>query len=41
MKGKDKFKMISDNRKHKAEDIFVDETYIQARVLLVWNANLV
>lgn len=41
MKGKDKFKMISDNRKHKAEDIFVDETYIQARVLLVWNAQLV
>ena len=41
MKGKDKFKMISDNRKHKAEDIFVDETYIQARVLLVWNAHLV
>ncbi|UST97745.1 S24 family peptidase [Pseudomonas siliginis] len=41
MKGKDKFKMISDNRKHKAEDIFVDETYIQARVLLVWNASLV
>ncbi|WP_169918845.1 LexA family transcriptional regulator [Pseudomonas sp. WS 5407] len=41
MKGKDKFKMISDNRKHKAEDIFVDETFIQARVLLVWNAQLV
>nr|WP_254656934.1 LexA family transcriptional regulator [Pseudomonas lundensis] len=41
MKGKDKFKMISDNRKHKAEDIFIDETYIQARVLLVWNAHLV
>ena len=40
MKGKDKFKMLSDNRKHKAEDIFLDETYIQARVLLVWNAHL-
>lgn len=40
MKGKDKYKMISDNRKHKAEDIFADETYIQARVLLVWNAHL-
>lgn len=40
IKGKDKFKMISDNRKHKTEDIYVDETYIQARVLLVWNANL-
>jgi len=41
MKGKDKFKMISDNRKHKAEDIFIDETFIQARVLFVWNGNLV
>lgn len=41
MKGKDKFKMISDNRKHKAEDIAIDETYIQARVLFVWNGNLV
>lgn len=41
MKGKDKFKMISDNRKHKAEDIFIEETYIQARVLFVWNGNLV
>lgn len=41
IKGKDKFKMLSDNRKHKAEDIFADETYIQARILLVWNANLV
>lgn len=40
MKGNDKYKMISDNRKHKAEDIFADETYIQARVLLVWNAHL-
>lgn len=41
MKGKTKFKMISDNKKHPAEDIFADETYIQARVLLVWNANVV
>jgi phage repressor protein C with HTH and peptisase S24 domain len=41
LKGKDKFKMISDNRKHKTEDIFIDETYIQARVLFVWNGNLV
>lgn len=41
MKGKDKFKMISDNRKHKAEDIWLEETYVQARVLLVWNAHLV
>lgn len=41
MKGKDKFKMISDNRKHPAEDIFAEETFIQARVLYVWNGNLV
>lgn len=41
MKGKDRLKMISDNRKHKAEDIWLEETYIQARVLLVWNAQLV
>ncbi|MFK3794756.1 helix-turn-helix transcriptional regulator [Pseudomonas sp. NPDC088444] len=41
MKGKDKFKMISDNRKHKTEDILIEETYIQARVLFVWNGNLV
>lgn len=41
MKGKDKFKMISDNRKHKTEDIRIEETYIQARVLFVWNGNLV
>lgn len=41
MKGKNKFKMLSDNKKHSAEEIFLDETYIQARVLLVWNANLV
>lgn len=41
MKGKNKLKMISDNRKHPAEDILAGEIYIQARVLLVWNANLV
>jgi len=40
-KGRDHFKMISDNTNHPAEDIRVDDTYIQARVLLVWNANLV
>lgn len=40
-KGRDYFKMISDNTNHPAEDIRVDETYIQARVLLVWNAHLV
>ncbi|NMX62309.1 S24 family peptidase [Pseudomonas sp. WS 5079] len=40
-KGKDKFKMVSDNTNHPPEDIWAEETYIQARVLLVWNANLV
>jgi len=40
-KGRQHFKMISDNTNHPAEDIRVDDTYIQARVLLVWNAHLV
>ena len=40
-KGREHFKMISDNKNHPPEDIRVDETYIQARVLLVWNAHLV
>lgn len=40
-KGKDRFKMISDNKHHEPEDIRVDDTHILARVLLVWNANLV
>ncbi|WP_397453930.1 S24 family peptidase [Pseudomonas sp. NA-150] len=40
-KGRDHFKMISDNTNHPPEDIRADETYIQARVLLVWNAHLV
>ncbi|MNP50857.1 putative HTH-type transcriptional regulator [compost metagenome] len=40
-KGRDHFKMISDNTNHPAQDIRVDDTYIQARVLLVWNAHLV
>ncbi|WP_421555774.1 S24 family peptidase [Pseudomonas kitaguniensis] len=40
-KGKDRFKMISDNKHHDPEDIRVDDTYILARVLLVWNASLV
>lgn len=40
-KGKEHFKMISDNTNHPAEDIRVDDTFIQARVLLVWNAHLV
>ena len=35
------FEMISDNKHHKDRPIRMDETYIHARVLLVWNANLV
>ncbi|CRM71197.1 putative HTH-type transcriptional regulator [Pseudomonas sp. 25 E 4] len=40
-RGKGYFKMISDNKHHDPEDIRVDDTYILARVLLVWNASLV
>jgi len=39
--GDNQIKMISDNTRHPPETIRVDETYIQARVLLVWNAHLV
>ncbi|MCG6574900.1 S24 family peptidase [Pseudomonas sp. AF32] len=39
--GDDQLSMISDNALHPARTIRADETYIQARVLLVWNANLV
>jgi hypothetical protein len=39
--GEDRIKMISDNPRHPPETIRADETYIQARVLLVWNAQLV
>ncbi|KAF1306996.1 XRE family transcriptional regulator [Pseudomonas sp. SG-MS2] len=35
------FEMISDNPKHKDRMIRREDTYIQARVLLVWNAHLV
>ncbi|MFV3368435.1 S24 family peptidase [Pseudomonas sp. NY15435] len=35
------FEMISDNKQHKDRVIRMDETYIHARVLLVWNAHLV
>jgi len=35
------FEMISDNTRHKDRLIRREETYIQARVLLVWNAHLV
>lgn len=41
MRGPDHFRMLSDNPLHPPEDIRVDETYIQARVLLVWNARRV
>ncbi|MFV3326732.1 XRE family transcriptional regulator [Pseudomonas sp. NY15372] len=37
----DHFEMISDNPKHKDRMIRREDTYIQARVLLVWNAHLV
>lgn len=40
-KGKDRFKMISDNKHHDAEDIRVDDTHILARVLYVWNGQSV
>jgi len=36
----DHFEMISDNAKHRTRIIRIDETYIHARVLLVWNAHL-
>nr|WP_236695867.1 LexA family transcriptional regulator [Pseudomonas sp. ES3-33] len=39
--GEDRLKMISDNTMHPPETIRADETFIQARVLLVWNASLV
>ncbi len=40
-KGKDQYKMLSDNTLHPPEDIWAEETYIQAKVLLVWNSQLV
>lgn len=39
IKDSDHFKMISDNKHHDPEIIRIDETYIQARILLVWNAT--
>jgi phage repressor protein C with HTH and peptisase S24 domain len=39
--GDDQINMISDNTRHPPQTIRADETYIQARVLLVWNAQLV
>jgi phage repressor protein C with HTH and peptisase S24 domain len=38
-KGRDRFKMISDNKHHDPEDIRVDDTHILARVLYVWNGQ--
>lgn len=38
-KGKDHFKMISDNKHHDPEEIRVDDTHILARVLYVWNGQ--
>ncbi|EGH74424.1 S24 family peptidase [Pseudomonas syringae] len=40
-KGKDRFKMISDNKHHDPEDIRVDDTHILARVIYVWNGQAV
>ena len=39
--GDDQINMISDNTRHPPQTIRADETYIQARELLVWNAHLV
>ncbi|MHC8293593.1 S24 family peptidase [Pseudomonas sp. LB3P58] len=39
--GDDQINMISDNTRHPPQTIRADETFIQARVLLVWNAHLV
>jgi len=38
-KGKDRFKMISDNKHHDPEEIRVDDTHLLARVLYVWNGQ--
>ncbi|WP_448144584.1 S24 family peptidase [Pseudomonas silesiensis] len=38
--GDDQIKMLSDNDRHPPQTIRADETFIQARVLLVWNAQL-
>lgn len=39
-KGNGYFRMISDNINHPPEEICVSDTDIQARILLVWNAQL-
>ncbi|MBP5948222.1 MULTISPECIES: S24 family peptidase [unclassified Pseudomonas] len=38
--GDDQIKMISDNDRHPPQTIMASDTYIQARVLLAWNAQL-
>lgn len=38
--GDDQIKMISDNDRHPPQTIMARDTYIQARVLLAWNAQL-
>ncbi|MNP82501.1 hypothetical protein D3C76_1811500 [compost metagenome] len=39
--GDEQINMISDNPRHPPQTIRAEDTYIQARVLLVWNAHLV
>ncbi|VVP89606.1 hypothetical protein PS918_03102 [Pseudomonas fluorescens] len=39
--GDEQITMLSDNPRHPPQAIRAEDTYIQARVLLVWNANLV
>ena len=39
--GDEQINMLSDNPRHPPQTIRAEETYIQARVLLVWNAHLV
>ncbi len=39
--GNDQINMLSDNPRHPPQTIRAEDTYIQARVLLVWNAHLV
>jgi transcriptional regulator with XRE-family HTH domain len=40
-RGDELITMLSDNPRHPPQTIRAEDTYIQARVLLVWNANLV
>ncbi|MCF4997357.1 helix-turn-helix domain-containing protein [Pseudomonas syringae] len=39
--GDEQINMLSDNPRHPPQTIRAEDTFIQARVLLVWNANLV